>query len=262
MSLHPARRLLIASAAFLCLNPVWASEVFLSIIIDDLGNALEAGQRTVRLDGPVACAILPHTPFGGTLATQARDAGKEVMLHLPLQSEDGVGWAGPGEIGLNTTREQFRRILHRDLKAVPHIVGVNTHMGSLVTRHPGHMSWLMEELSQQSDLFFVDSFTTPESVALNAALEWGIPAARRDVFLDDDRSASAVDRAFDKLLRVAKEQGHAIGIGHPYPATLEVLERRLPELTGQGIVLIPVSDVVQRKRSRDNQLALLPVTGK
>ena len=247
-----------ASAAFFCLNPLWAGEAFLSIIIDDLGNALEAGQRTVNLQGPVACAILPHTPFGGTLAAQARDAGKEVMLHLPLQSQDGVGWAGPGESGLNTTHEQFLRILRRDLEAVPHVVGVNTHMGSLVTRHPGHMAWLMEELSQRAELFFVDSFTTPESVALLAAKEWGVPAARRDVFLDDDRSMSAVDQAFDRLLEVARDKGHAIGIGHPYPATLEVLERRLPSLSAEGVMLIPVSDAVQRNQAGDSRVAGVP----
>ena len=253
---HPPTRLLaIASIAFLWANPVKAGDALISIIIDDLGNALAAGQRTIRLDGAVACAILPHTPHGRTLAEEARAAGKEIMLHLPLQSQDGVGWAGPGELGLDVTRDQFRRILKRDLDSVPYIVGINTHMGSLVTRHPGHMDWLMEELSQRKNLFFVDSFTTPDSVALMAARDWGVPAARRDVFLDDDRSAEAVEAAFERLVDRARERGHAIGIGHPYPATLEVLETRLPDLAREGVTLVPVSGIISRSQDMIDPLA-------
>jgi len=217
----------------------------IALIIDDLGNRRPDGERTVALQGPVACAILPHTPFARSLAEQAYDAGKEVLLHLPLQPMEQLLPVHVGAIQLDNTRLQFNRILDADLDAVPHIVGVNTHMGSLVTRHPGHMKWLMEALKKRQPLYFVDSYTTARSVALKLAKEYGVPAARRDVFLDNAPDELEIDKAFRRLKKLARENGSAIGIGHPHALTLEYLERELPKLRDDGFDLVPVSALVR-----------------
>lgn len=216
-----------------------------AIIIDDLGNQLRAGRRAIALDAPVACAVMPHTTYGALLAGEAHSAGKEVMLHLPMQPMQMERIAGPGEISLENGAQQVQHILERNLSAVPHVVGVNNHMGSLITRHPGHMRWLMQALQKRGDLFFVDSMTTSSSVAYAMALEGGVPAARRHVFLDDDPSPAAVAAQFDRLLREAQKRGFAIGIGHPYPATLDVLEPALARLQADPrFELVPVSRIV------------------
>jgi polysaccharide deacetylase 2 family uncharacterized protein YibQ len=93
-------------------------------------------------------------------------------------------------------------------------------------------------------MFFVDSFTTPQSVAMQIAAERGIAAARRHVFLDNDRSTEAIARAFADLAARARRDGLAVGIGHPYPETLAYLETKLAELEAEQIVLIPVSEAV------------------
>jgi len=216
-----------------------------AIIIDDLGNQLTTGRRAIALDAPVACAVMPHTVFGPRLAREAHASGKEVMLHLPMQPMQMERIAGPGEISLENGLRQVQRILDTSLDAIPHVIGVNNHMGSLITRHPGHMRWLMQALRQRGDLFFVDSMTTSSSVAYAMAIESGVPAARRHVFLDDDPSAEAVAAQFDRLLQQAQRHGFAIGIGHPYPATMDVLEVGLAELRDdQAIELVPVSRIV------------------
>ncbi|MGB5353228.1 MAG: divergent polysaccharide deacetylase family protein, partial [Woeseia sp.] len=107
-----------------------------------------------------------------------------------------------------------------------------------------HMRWLMEELHAHEGLFFVDSYTTHQSVAMQAAVDAGVPAARRDVFLDNDRSAEGVAAAFEKLKRVARRRGSAIGIGHPYPETLKFLEQVLPQLSAEGIELVSLSELI------------------
>jgi len=217
----------------------------IAIIIDDLGNQLIAGRRAVALDAPLTYAVMPHTAYGTKLAREAYAAGKEVMLHLPMQPMEMNRIAGPGEISLENSIRQLQRILATDLKAVPHAVGVNNHMGSLITRHPGHMRWLMDALAARGDLFFVDSVTTPASVAYATALEAGVPAARRHVFLDDDPAESRVAEQFERLKQRARQQGYAIGIGHPYAVTLDFLERVLPELRDQDeFRLVPVSHIV------------------
>lgn len=217
----------------------------IAIIIDDLGNELLAGRRAVALDAPLACAVMPHTAYGVRLAREAHAAGKEVMLHLPMQPMQMNRIAGPGEISLENSIGQLQEILASDLQAVPHVIGINNHMGSLITQHPGHMRWLMDALAARGDLFFVDSVTTPASVAYATALDAGVPSARRHVFLDDDPAEDRVAEQFDRLKQYAREHGYAIAIGHPYPATLDYLERAIPELRNQDeFLLVPVSQIV------------------
>jgi polysaccharide deacetylase 2 family uncharacterized protein YibQ len=225
----------------------------IAIIIDDLGYQLEAGHRSINLPGPVACAILPSTPRATKLAETAFANGKEVLLHLPLQAESEDGRLEPGGLLLDMSREQFTTTFAKNLDSIPHAIGVNSHRGSMLTRHPGHMNWLMEELLKRGDLFFVDSYTTHKSVALQLARENGVPALRRDVFLDPDRQAETVQREFERLKDLARKNGAAVGIGHPYPSTLALLEREIPKLNDEGIELVSISELVLRYESQRGQ---------
>ena len=216
----------------------------ISIIIDDLGYRQAAGERAIALPGPVAYAVLPGTPRGNQLARLAHTRGKEVLLHLPLQAVEDRDAVEPGGLLLDMSRNRFRQTLADNLRAVPHIVGVNTHRGSLLTRHPGHMQWLMEAIADSDDLFFVDSYTTAQSVALRMAEERGIPSARRDVFLDPDSDPGTIEREFARLKQISRTKGYALGIGHPYPTTLDFLEAMLPRLAAEGFVLVPPSELI------------------
>ena len=230
--------LLLASHSFAQTEPR------IAIIIDDLGYQLAAGHRAVALPGPVACAILPGTPGAARLARAAWERGKEVLLHLPLQSVDHDGVSEPGSITLDTTREAFADTFASAMASVPFAVGVNSHRGSLLTRHPGHMSWLMEELTRAGGLYFVDSYTTHRSVALQIASEQGVPAIKRDVFLDSDPAPERVAMEFERLKALARERGLAVAIGHPYPGTLAFLERAIPGLVEEGIELVPLRELI------------------
>ena len=226
----------------------------IALIIDDLGHARRAGLRAVMLTGPVAVAILPHTEHSLLLAELAHLRAKEVLLHLPLQPED-IDWQpDAGGIRMGADEEELLRILRGDLRALPHVSGVNNHMGSLFTRLPGQMASIMAELRRQDDLFFIDSYTHPDSVALEVAARHQVPAVKRDVFLDDDPSPEAVEFQFARLKRLARERGYALGIGHPRAATLRVLERELPDLASQGYELISLAQMIRRQQ-RDAQLA-------
>ena len=216
----------------------------IAIIIDDLGYQLAAGHRAVALPGPVACAILPGTPGSVQLAQAAWQSGKEVLLHLPLQSVHHDGTAEPGSITLDTTRQGLADIFASAMATVPFAVGVNGHRGSLLTRHPGHMGWLMEEILRAGGLYFVDSYTTHHSVALQIASERGVPAIKRDVFLDSDPTPEMVEREFERLKALAREHGIAVAIGHPYPGTLAFLERAIPGLVEDGIELVPLREMI------------------
>ncbi len=222
----------------------------IAIIIDDLGYALDPGERALNLPGPVAYAVLPATPRARALADKAQAIGKEVLLHLPLQSTVTSHADDPGGLELDMTRSQFASTFSEAFESVPHVVGVNSHRGSLLTRHPGHMAWLMEEIRRRGDLFFVDSYTTHESVALRLAREAGVPAVKRDVFLDSDQAPETISREFARLKKLARQHGFAVGIGHPYPETLRLLEDELPKLEGDGFELVSISRYVALKNPK------------
>lgn len=234
-----------------CLSSnVWAGTLpTISIIIDDLGYRLEEGRQVIQLPGPLAYAVIPHTPFGRHLAEEVHAAGKEVMVHVPMQSmEDSP--SSSGELMLDMTEAEFSSTLQAAFDAVPHAIGINNHQGSLLTRHPGHMAWLMQALEQRGGLFFVDSRTSRQSVAEQLAHEYQIPALRRDVFLDHQATDAFIRGQFDRLVDMAKRRGYAVAIGHPYPETIRVLKELLPQLPELGVQLIPISRQIQRHQPK------------
>jgi hypothetical protein len=170
------------------------------------------------------------------------------MLHLPMQASDGRP-LGPGGLHDGMSREEFAREVRVNLAAVPHVSGVNNHMGSLLTREPVAMRWLMQDLRCFYDLYFVDSRTDVRTVAREFAHEAGLANAKRDVFLDNEQNREYVRAQVRRLIGRARKQGTAIGIGHPYPETLAVLAEELPGLADQGIQLVPVSRLVETKRN-------------
>lgn len=216
-----------------------------AIIIDDLGYHLGNGKRAVSLPGAITFSFLPGSPRARFLADHAHSLGKEVLLHLPLQAHADEDHNEPVEIGIDMSRAHLSKVFDEALESVPHVSGINSHRGSLMTRHPGHMMWLMEEISDRDGLFFIDSYTHHESVALQIAHESGVDAVKRDVFLDPDRSPETVAREFERMKNVARERGRVIAIGHPYPATLELLERELPRLVEEGFELVSVSELLK-----------------
>lgn len=220
----------------------------ISIIIDDMGNRLREGRAAIELPGKLTYAVLPHTTFSKQLATAAHNAGKEVMLHQPMEAITGNHLLGEGGITIDMTQRDIERTLRRNLASVPYTVGINNHMGSLMTRHPGNMAWLMRVLKRRGDLYFIDSKTTADSIAARVAKEHEVPSSKRNVFLDHDIEYTAIKEQFLRLIRKAKLTGSAIGIGHPHPETIAVLQELLPELEQHNVKLIPVSEMIQYRK--------------
>lgn len=237
---------LVTAALLLVSQPGRAEEARISIIIDDLGYQLAAGRRAIALPGAVTFAVLPGAPRAVALASWAHENGKEVLLHLPLQANAAKPLDEPIRIDLDMDREAVAATFDAAMNAVPHAIGVNGHQGSLLTRHPGHMRWLMEAIRAREGLFFVDSYTTARSVAMQVAAEEGVAALRRDIFLDPDPDPATVARQFERMKRLAMKRGTVVAIAHPYQATLEFLEKALPTLGAQGIRLVPISELLRK----------------
>lgn len=220
----------------------------ISIIIDDIGYRIHEDLRAIGLPGPVAFAIMPHSPNARQMSALANELGKDVLLHLPMQAveENKNKFLGPGALTLHMTHEEFIHSLNDSLRSVPHAIGVNNHMGSLLTQHPGQMHWLMESLKSR-DIFYIDSVTSGASVASTVAMEMHLPHLRRDVFLDNIQTNSDIQRQFDTLIAIAKRTGVAVAIGHPHPETITLLSKNLLLLNKYGVTLISPREMLARK---------------
>ncbi|WP_313025296.1 divergent polysaccharide deacetylase family protein [Pseudomonas lopnurensis] len=216
----------------------------LALVIDDLGQNPARDQRVLELPGPVALAILPDTRHAATLAEQAHRAGKTVLLHMPMAPAGGRFAWHP-----QLPHDELERRLDAALAAVPHVSGVNNHMGSAMTEQPQAMAWLMGEL-QRRHLFFLDSRTSPRTVAAANAQRVALASLSRDIFLDNDPSAEAVAERFRAAIALAREQGSVVVIGHPHGSTLALLERELPRLAEQGIEWIGIDQMIATRSNR------------
>ncbi len=229
------------------------SQPAIVILIDDMGDNLAKGQAAIELPGPVTYAVLPHSPHGQFLANQATHRGKEVMLHAPMENTQARP-LGPGALTQALDKTQFVKILRDDLDSVPGVLGLNNHMGSLLTGLRQQMEWVME-VARERQIFFIDSRTTADSVAWKVAREQGIPYLRRDVFLDHERTTEFVDQQFQQTIRIARQQGAAVAIGHPYPTTIAYLQEALPKLDELGIRLVSASALLMERRMERQRAA-------
>jgi polysaccharide deacetylase 2 family uncharacterized protein YibQ len=71
-----------------------------------------------------------------------------------------------------------------------------------------------------------------------------VPFAQRDVFLDHVQEPAYIRNQMVKLIHYAETHGSAVGIGHPHPETLEVLQKDLPQLKGR-VKLVPASQIAR-----------------
>ncbi|MCE1115922.1 MULTISPECIES: divergent polysaccharide deacetylase family protein [Pseudomonas] len=220
------------------------AKAYLSIIIDDLGQSDVRDQRTLALPGPITMAIMPDTPHATEFARQAHKAGKTVILHMPMDPATGPYAWHPG-----TPLAELAQRLDAALAKVPFAAGINNHMGSRMTSQPEPMAWLMGEL-QRRHLFFVDSRTSAATVAAAKAQAIDLAHVSRDVFLDDERTVDAISAQLQQGIALARKQGSAVLIGHPYPQTLQVLESELPRLKAQGIELIPIRQMIAERSNQ------------
>ena len=221
----------------------------ITVVIDDLGLNRRGTAALNRLRAPLTLAFLPYATGLDEQTRAARAAGHELLVHVPMEpgSQD---WPGPNALTSQLGPAELVSRLRSHLRSFRGFVGVNNHMGSLLTTDPERMAILMAELRQR-DLLFLDSRTSSESVAAREAERMRVPFAKRDVFIDNDLEVTSVLRELAHAENIARRQGHAVAMGHPHDVTIEALKRWLPGLDVRGVALVPISAIVARQSCAD-----------
>jgi len=220
-----------------------ARKVKVAIVIDDMGYDKKIFKKFVDLGIPLTFSILPGQKFSAGIAKEARSLNYEVMLHLPMEPRNPERNPGNGTILTHMSQDEILRQLSEDIESVPYIAGVNNHMGSLLTENQDVMNIILEEIHRRG-LFFVDSKTSPRSVAYETARRIGVRSGRRDVFLDNKSDIEYIKGQVDKVIRIAKQNGEATAIGHPRAGTIAAIREKIADFKKEGIELVPVSEVL------------------
>jgi polysaccharide deacetylase 2 family uncharacterized protein YibQ len=217
----------------------------IAVVIDDLGLNRRGTAALNRLRAPLSLSFMPYAADLDQQTRAARAAGHELMVHVPMEPR-GHDWPGPNALTTQLGAAELVSRLRSQLRSFRGFVGINNHMGSLLTSDAARMDIVMAELRQRG-LLFLDSRTTPASVAAREAERMQVPFAERDVFIDNDLDLGSVLRELTRAEHIARHKGYAVAMGHPHDVTIEALKRWLPGLDGRGIALVPISAIVARR---------------
>ena len=215
----------------------------IAIVIDDVG--VNAGQTpgVLRLPAAVTLSVLPYARDAAGVAARARALGHELLVHLPMEADGGQD-PGPRALRHSQSPDEFSENLEWNLSRFTGFVGVNNHMGSRLTQDAAAMERLHGNLHRRGVLF-LDSRTTPETVAARIARASGVTTLERDVFLDNSTAPENIQAQLRMTEAKARRRGYAIAIGHPYPATIEAVGNWAKNLKARGFALVPLTSVTR-----------------
>ncbi len=216
----------------------------LVIVIDDVGMNLSQLEPFLRFPGPITFAVLPGLPYTKAAAQRIGAAGKEVILHQPMEAEGGQN-TGPGAIRSSMNEFEVLATLSSNLTQVPGALGLNNHMGSLGTQDLALMRTIMG-FCRERGLYFLDSRTTAKTLAPRAAQEASMEAWERDVFLDNESDRKSMEAKLREGMGMAERKGRAVMIGHVWSSDLaSLLMDMYPELVEAGFSLTSISRMMR-----------------
>ncbi len=215
----------------------------IAIVIDDWGYNLNNKSVVDEIHYPLTAAVLPNLAHTSDVVEELHRMGFEIILHLPMEPQERYNLE-KDTVMTTLDESAVRNILNSDLKGLRYVRGVSNHQGSLATGDPTTMEYILKELRRRR-LYFLDSFSSPNSVCFDVAGKTGVRFARRDVFLDNSNDPEYIRQQIDKLKLEAEQKGWAIGIGHDRKNTLEVLKEIMPELAQEGYKFVYVSELVE-----------------
>jgi polysaccharide deacetylase 2 family uncharacterized protein YibQ len=230
--------LLLSINSYYCI----AEKAQIAIIIDDIGYR-KTDSKVLNLPPSITLSILPHTPYGKSLALAGFNDHHEIMLHIPMEAENGK-LLGPGGLTTDMNEQSIRKNLKDAFIEIPFAIGVNNHMGSLLTTRPKSMHWVMQFIKEQN-VMFVDSITSPRSQAMAIAKQLGVPTLKRNIFLDNSLEHINISKQFDLLIKRAKAYKSAVAIAHPHLETIQSLQQLLPLLAQHNIELVPITQLFE-----------------
>jgi len=216
----------------------------IGIVIDDFGYRNdEISDGFLELDARLTYAIIPGHRYSTSFGEKAVESGHEVIVHMPMENTGKT--YGEEEFVLMTAmdNETIQRRLNSAIEEIPTAIGMNNHQGSKASADQNIMSNVAKVMKERG-FFFLDSRTTIETIGETTMEVFGVPTARRNIFLDNEDDEEKIEKQLMKLVKRSEEVGSAIGIGHVKPKTLNVLSDQIPKLKKKGYKFEFVSNML------------------
>ena len=221
--------------------PELPSKGKLIFVFDDAGHNLEQLQYFLDLPFPCTIAVLPKLPNSRETARRIRAAGKELILHQPMQALNPNINPGDGAVKPGMDREEIKKIVASNVEEIGPIAGMNNHEGSLITSDEKAMEAVLE-LCKEKNIYFLDSRTSSKSVVPQVAKKLNMNIWERAVFLDNKKDKAYMKKQIIEGLEIASQRGEAIMIGHVFTVDLAILLKEMySDLTQEGYTFSTIS---------------------
>ena len=215
------------------------------LVIDDFGYRNDnISDGFLNLSIPITCAIIPGHTASKKFAKKAVSYGKEVIIHMPMESESYSPGEDEYKLLTSMTSELLENKLIQAFESLPEAIGMNNHQGSKATSDSKTMTVLASVLKDRGK-YFIDSRTSSLTIGEKTMISFGVPTARRNIFLDNNNDLDKIEEQMNKLANSAKKNGVAVGLGHARKNTLSVIEKVVPDLLDKGFVFQFASQVVK-----------------
>ena len=215
------------------------------LVIDDFGYRNDnISDGFLNLSIPITCAIIPGHTASKKFAEKAVSYGKEVIIHMPMESENYSPGEDEYKLLTSMTSELLENKLIQAFESLPEAIGMNNHQGSKATSDSKTMTVLASVLKDRGK-YFIDSRTSSLTIGEKTMMSFGVPTARRNIFLDNNNDLDRIEEQMNKLANSAKKNGVAVGLGHARKNTLSVIEKVVPDLLDKGFVFQFASQVVK-----------------
>ena len=216
----------------------------IAIVIDDMGIDIVKSKQILKIPEIYNFSYLTYAKNLQLQIDFAKGQGKEILLHIPMESIKVFTVSDYGGIYLTTTKtpEQNLKIFKDMIGDTTGYIGINNHMGSKFTSNYRQLYNIVSELKNMG-LMFLDSRTINTSKGDIIASKIQLPYIMRDIFLDDSDNLYDILQSLKILETVAKNKGYAVAIGHPKTNTIKALKIWLKDVKNK-YSFVPVSFLI------------------
>jgi polysaccharide deacetylase 2 family uncharacterized protein YibQ len=222
----------------------------IALIVEGLGVSANATSDAIaKLPGQVTLGFVPYGTQVASLAEQARAAGHEIVLQVPMEPFDYPdNDPGPQTLLTSLTPEQNIDRLHWVMSQFQGYVGLANSMGARFTASETSFGPILRETAKRG-LIFVDDGSNPRSVAGQIAGANNLPFARADVIIDAVPTPTEIDRALGRLEMAGRERGVAVGVASALPVSIEQIAKWAKSAASRGLLLVPITATIKGKQS-------------
>lgn len=211
------------------------------IVIKGLGLSSSTTEHALELPKNITLGFSPYSPSIQEWAKKARDKGHEIVLNIPMETKDyNLNDPGPYAVITSASKEDNNTRLKMLLSLIDGYEAVYSETEEVFTKSVQSIKPFLEFLKGQGK-YYIYGGGYAEFSLIQVAESIKYPILVNDIILDDVISEQGINEQFREIERRARERGYVVVMAHPYPITIRMLERWLPQVESRGIDVAPIS---------------------